>query len=346
MAVRRSPLARTNAGDAGLDRCHRPAAIMSFTRELGRKESPVRRFLEETFPHTRGTLGACGEALRAPLVADLPPGSPPDAYRLIGTAMGYRIRYHFAVTPWNQLAAAPGALLVIRPEEAPASIAARGIRPIDARWRLARSCVAEFFEGVERTVSLIAPHHRRPGEEEEHILARFCLVLAAFEWAFRSRAWPPRHLGDRPPERAAELLALVPDDWVLDVAALGAAFSDRYPKWHGRADAILNPAFAGSIDVGGADADLIADGCLWEIKTTRARSARRAWLLLLDYGADHAIERVGLLLPRQGTRVSWPVGDLIAELSGRDDLGLPVLRQRFRRVCEPLRAGGAGRGTT
>lgn len=129
-----------------------------------------------------------------------------------------------------------------------------------------------------------------------------------------------------------------------DAADLGPAFADRYSAWHG-ISATLNPKFAGSTDIGGADADLITDGCLWEIKTTKQRGAQREWLrqllgyVLLDYEDEHAIDRVGLLLQRQGTRFSWPVNELIAELSGRDDLDLTTLRVRFRRVCEPLRDG-------
>lgn len=318
---------------------------MSLTSELGRKKSPVRAFLRETFPHTRGPLAACREALRAPLVADLPSGSPAGAYSQIGMAVDYRIRYHFALTPEREFVAFPGALLVIRPGEVelppPANARAALIREDS---KLTRACVAGFFEALDLGVDLFAPHQRRPDDNEERGLARLSLVLAAFESAFRNPyAWPPPWLGDARPDSAQELLALVPDDWVEDAAALGSAFAERYPEWHGAA-AALNPNFAGSVDIGGADADLITGGCLWEIKTTKGRGAQGEWLrqllgyVLLDYADEHAIERVGLLLPRQGTRFSWPVGELIAELSGRDDLDLPTLRERFRRICEPLRA--------
>lgn len=260
--------------------------------------------------------------------------------------MDYRIRYHFAVTPAREFVAFHGALLVIRPEEVklpPPAIARAAL--IAEESKLTHACVAGFFEALDLTVDVIAPHQRHPDEAEERGLARLCLVLAAFESAFRNPyAWPPPWLGDARPESAQELLALEPDDWVEDAAALGSVFAERYPEWHG-ADAVLNPNFAGSIDIGGADADLITDGCLWEIKTTKARRAQGEWLrqllgyVLLDYEDEHAIERVGLLLPRQSTRFSWPAGELIAELSGRDDLDLATLRERFRRICEPLRAG-------
>ena len=325
---------------------------MSLTSEMGRKESPVRRFLRETFPHTRGPLAACREALRAPLVADLPPDAHPGAYGQIGMAVDYRIRYHFAITPGRRFVALPGALLVILPDEVelpPAGLARA--RLIREDTKLKRACVAGLFGTLDRTAGAIAAYRRRPDEAEERTLARFCLVLAAFELAFRSPpAWPPPYLGDARPGSAPELLALVPDDWVEDVAALGAAFARRHPAWHG-SGAVLNPRFAGSTDIGGADADLIADGCLWEIKTTRKRGAQGEWLrqllgyVLLDYGGEHAIDRVGLLLPRHDTRVSWSIGELISEMSGRDDLDLPTLRERFREVCESLRVGeGAGGG--
>ena len=55
---------------------------------------------------------------------------------------------------------------------------------------------------------------------------------------------------------------------VADLCALSWAFHDRFADLLGRR-AAFNPSFAGSRDVGGADADLILDGCLIDIKTTK-----------------------------------------------------------------------------
>lgn len=369
---------------------------MSLTSELDVKDSPVGSFFRERFPFTRAPLAECRKALQAPPIIHLPGHAAGGVYGQIGAAVDYRIRYHFAHTPWTQLAAARGANSVsfrlgkgaddptayvpadpiyridgVPPEAIDES--ARGqlapilgvppaavVRPtrIDngpptggrvsylsigsTAWVPEDPVSSEFFEDLDQAVAEIAPHRRLPDEEQERTLARFCLILAAFEAVYRTAhpsAWPPPYFGDILPRNAAELLCLVPDDWVEDAAALGAAFARRYPSWHG-ADAILNPSFAGSENAGGADADLIVDNCLWEIRTTKKRRAQGIWLYqvlgyaLLDYEDEFAIERVGFLLPRQDTRVSWSLGELIVTLSGREDLAIPELQENFRQICE------------
>ena len=67
---------------------------------------------------------------------------------------------------------------------------------------------------------------------------------------------------------------------------------------------------------------------------------RGTWLyqllgyVLLDYDNKYAIESVGILLPRQRTTVSWPVHELIATMSGLDDLDLSELRKSLRHICD------------
>ena len=104
----------------------------------------------------------------------------------------------------------------------------------------------------------------------------------------------------------ADLLACVPDDWVDDAASLGAAFARRYPSWQGT-DAKINPSFAGSEHVGGADPDLIVDGCVWEIRTTKRRKGRsvRMYQLLGPFLLDD--DDVGMMLSLASGRV--PGGD-------------------------------------
>ena len=352
--------------------------VVSLTYHLKElKTSPVRRFIRETFPITRPPLADCRQTMRgSPLI--LGEGVSGAGYSQIGMAIDYRIRYHFArLLSWDTWVEDewPGAVMgdLWRARDAGgtssvwwrvrggrterleqrsdlrawygASFVVRSDDPWDSgvaeESRLSSACVAGFFVTLDRSIDKIAPHCRRPTDAEERTLARFCLVLAAFEAVYRAGVWPPPYFGESPPESPEALLALVPEDWVADAAALGAAFAERYPSWHG-ADAVLNPEFAGAADVGGADGDFIADGCLWEIKTTKDRVKGRdlhqlLGYSLLDYEDEYAIDRVGVLLPRQNTQVSWPIRDLIAAMSGRDDLDLVALRRDFRGVCEAVR---------
>ena len=194
-------------------------------------------------------------------------------------------------------------------------------------------CTLATLDLLNGTIARIAAHRRQPTPGEEVELARCCLVLSVFETVRRSggRGWPPQFLDGALPQTAAGLLDAIPAALVADVTALAAAFTERHPTWHG-APATLNPKFAGSSDVGGADGDLIVDGCLWEIKTAVAVRARGAWLyqllgyVLLDYEDEYAMEHAGFLFPRQNAAVHWPLTDLVRELSGRAALALPQLR--------------------
>ena len=228
---------------------------------------------------------------RWPRTVSLPKDQSTAAYGQIGTAIDYRIRYHFAITPSTELVAPRGAVWVIRDLHPPPEVRSPISIPEDSK--LSKACVEGFFRTLEQIVAVISPDRRLPKDEEEEILARFCLVLAAFEAVRRAgpRAWPPPYFGGALPE---------------------------------------------------SEADLIVDGCLWEIKTSKQPQGQGEWLrqllgyVLLDYDDERAIERVGLLLPRQNRRVSWPIRKLVADMSGRDDLTLQNLRKSFREICESL----------
>ncbi len=72
------------------------------------------------------------------------------------------------------------------------------------RSPLTAACVEELFAQMERTVRELAPHRRHTTPAEERTLARFCLVMAAFEAAWRGgpmRAWPPPFIGEASPSK-------------------------------------------------------------------------------------------------------------------------------------------------
>lgn len=200
------------------------------------------------------------------------------------------------------------------------------------------NCTLEFIELANRSTGGIAAHLRHPTDEEERTLARICLVLSVFESFRRSggKGWPPSFSDGSLPRDAGGLLDMIPDAWVSDVAEMARAFMDSHADWREK-PAILNPVLAGSRYVGGADADIVIDGCLWEIKTTYLRKAPGKWFyqllgyVLLDFDDALSIDRAGLLFPRQGAEISWPLSRLIQELSGKGDLSLPEIRRELHR---------------
>jgi hypothetical protein len=103
---------------------------------------------------------------------------------------------------------------------------------------------------------------------------------------------------------------------------------------------ILNPTFAGSVDVGGADADLIVDGCLLEIKTSTQNALDSAWLrqlagyALLDYADEYAIQSVGIYMARHGVLLNWPLDEYIRLLTGDENVSMTSLRQELHSAVE------------
>jgi hypothetical protein len=81
---------------------------------------------------------------------------------------------------------------------------------------------------------------------------------------------------------------------------------------------IPGPCFAGSFDVGGADADLIADDLLLESKAhanpaATACDTLRQLLgyLLLDYDDSYQIAQVGIYYGRHAHLIHWAIPDLL-----------------------------------
>ncbi|MEU5666495.1 hypothetical protein [Streptomyces longwoodensis] len=98
---------------------------------------------------------------------------------------------------------------------------------------------------------------------------------------------------------------------------------------------VCGPVFAGSADLGGADADFIVDGLLIDCKaTTRPYSLNRsavqqlAGYLLLDYDDAYRMDRVGLYLSRHGALITWTVPDFLNCLGAT--LPLPALRHQLK----------------
>ncbi len=260
---------------------------------LSRRGMPLREFFEYRLPNCKPMQDAW-KLGGAPQI--LP--SEPVVWSLVGAALDYRVRYLFAVTSPERFVAAHVAYDT--ESELHASYA-----------NLATSLIGLLARNDPRGAPMAT--------EVEADLARYCYVLAMYESLFRGAADSSLYTL-RIGASADEQLALAPSAAVVDLVALtGAAATTLSPLF--KKTAILNPSFSGSPDVLGADADLIVDHCLIDIKTTISKSLDRQTLyqlvgyLLLDYGDEYAINALGFYLSRIPALVVWPAKDLIASMS-------------------------------
>lgn len=186
------------------------------------------------------------------------------------------------------------------------------------------------------------PRGRLLAAEAERRLAWFCYVLALYEVPYRTTAirTAANNLGAHPSD--GELDALAPGPALDDLCALIGAFGDRYGDTLKPATVVADPPFALSWRLGGADADLILDGCLLDIKVTNATAMRRevAYQLighvLADTTDSHGIDRAGFYLARVPALLVWPVDELLFEAAGRE-VDVAELREEFAAVLSASR---------
>lgn len=330
---------------------------MSLTSHLKDSQSPIRRFLSEQFPHTKPVLAA----IRAtPAGSTTIRPTAPVPWAVIGTALDYRLRYYFAVTPIEDLAAWEGVSLAMHPTRRfqiilpSADIAADWeailldrktgdtITPGDiSDWRLPPDQILAFAESLDDVIERLQPVGRRLDRPDEAEINRYCVVLALFEQLYRDGEPAVRHSPLFVPQAKTtlpSLLAIAQEHWIDDLCALSWAFHEKFGELL-TLPAILNPTFDGSADVGGADADLIVDSCLIDVKATVSPKLTTDWLyqllgyVLLDYSGRYGIREVAMYLARQQAMLRWPLDRLMEILAGGKPPSLPELRAQFQRVA-------------
>jgi len=295
--------------------------------------------MEEEFPEARSFVQFAGTKVKD---ADTlrPTGKVP--YGTIGTAFDYRLRYYFAVTPREELVAHGGAMRLA------GATRAYDLDSGEKTWQFSgpspeepvmpAGVVTGFFDALDDLLAGISPVGRRLDRSQEEALAGHCIVLALFEEIVRAGSRIRSPLLANEYVSFTDLLAIAEPHWVEDLCNISLLFHQRFRNLLSL-PATLNPAFEGSRDVGGADADIIVDGCLIDIKATINPRIEPLWLyqvmgyVLLDYSNDHAIDAVGLYLARQGVLIRVPLPDFISELRG-SPAPVTEVRERFRAALE------------
>src|SRR6266436_4002959 len=277
---------------------------MSLTSHLRDPNSPIGQFISQRFSQTSSLTKVTNKRLRD--LSTTNPGFPTWVYSHLGMAIDYRIRYSFAITPSRHLIAWYGA-----PELAVKLWDSDDDVPFD--W-------SDIPEGMGIPMPL--------GSN------------GLFDEIYRSNRYLDGPLlVPAPRKNVDELLAIPEDAWVDDLCALSRLFYDKHSHLLSL-PFTLNPTFVGSGDVGGADADLIVNGCLIEIKTTigpkvDAKHLRQlVGYVLLDYDDARHIESVGIYMARQGELFTWPIADFLCQLTGDNTISLTQLRQEFRALFQ------------
>jgi hypothetical protein len=205
--------------------------------------------------------------------------------------------------------------------------------------------VAAGRELLATVDGIVAGSGRVPPSEEE--LTRLCFVAAFFEDVYRTgevrrysmlaAATPSTTLGS--------LVRAVPGYVVADIGQQMGLTETAFREFRAlpRRAVTCGPSFAGSADIGGADADFILGGLLLDCKSTtmpgklgRDEIYQLAGYLLLDYRDEFGISRVGLYLSRQGATITWDAGEFLRLLGCASPL--PELRERLRRYLTAWRA--------
>jgi hypothetical protein len=316
--------------------------FMSLSSHLEHPDSPIKIFLYEKFHSTKELTIKANKKLKASLPLELrtlrtrdissklnipllAPCFPSAIYGAIGTALDYRIRYYFNLTPHTSFVAWKGAQILV------------------AEKLYTNRTITKFFTELEALLKSVDPVRRKLSFENEIVLSRFCFILALFEQVFRTPRYIEGELFKYGPRQSFSTLIDLPEkEWVVDIAKLSVLFYENYASLTNEA-AILNPTFSGSIDIGGADADLIIDGCLIDIKTTITPVINSVWLrqlagyLLLDDDDAYHIQSVGVYMARLGELLVWSVEEFLSKLTGSDlssDVQLPELRTEFKKLCQ------------
>ena len=172
-------------------------------------------------------------------------------------------------------------------------------------------------------------------------LAESCYVLAIFEQCFRTSIgpeWPVVVLGKK--ASLSDILSTAPLNLFQDLEELARLLVSSQSELFAATFHIFNPSFGiGSQILDGADADLIVDGRLIEIKTNVVAQLEQKdlWQLvgyaLSDFDQLFPIDEVGIYFARHGIQIIWQLDNLIELLAG-ERKNFENLQTSFRRVLE------------
>lgn len=161
--------------------------------------------------------------------------------------------------------------------------------------------------------------HRAESENQKDFC---CLLMACFEQAYRGRLCPELTYLIKLPSQE-KLLLEMPNyaASVADIQQLRRGFKHQFTGLNSEL-IYLNPTFDGSLDVGGADAQLIVGTRLVDVRTTHKRRPltlegfyQQIAYCLLDYSDEYGLAKIVWVYPRQQTFLSYSLDKIIKNLA-------------------------------
>jgi hypothetical protein len=318
-------------------------ASMSLSRQLKDKSSPASRFFAARFPDVRSAQQDL-VAQAADTETLLPHASDGYPWSVVGAAIDYRIRLAFPqavayASRWELVSETGGFGLPAGGDVFPLQAelgASQG-----APYGFYNLWAGSFFASLRELLTEIGPTARRLQPALEEAMARHCFVLGIYDAIGRGVPIDRTPLvsvaGSADPDA---LSRLCPDAAVSDLVKMTNLFYDSQQPLLAATRVSLGPIFTGSADVHGADADLIVDGCLIDVKATKDVGSLGgkpwAWQLLgytlLDYEDALKIRSVALYLARQGLLLQWSLDDFCEMLGSSKPSPLADLRRDFKRA--------------
>lgn len=304
---------------------------MSLTTLLSAGRGPVWEWFDTSFPETRSVCAVANRELRggpAKRACLISPVRGTD-HALVGTAVGYLLSAHLRADALDRTMATAGAHLLNR------SLHGLATKPS----RIERLVVAR--------VSALSPSDTRLSGEAWTELCLLTVILARFEQYFRARAavlaFLAGPLRDAGHDLAALARALAAEPSLHDLDALGRATIEDQVHIRRAVELHVGPVFAQSGALGGADADLIYDGVLVDLKSTASAQVagrNEVWQLLGYLFADtddrYHVRRVSIAALRRRRAVFWPAQELVDALAGGSVASVDDWRQEFAALLAPL----------
>lgn len=308
----------------------RPMIDLPLTTQLRYPSSPVSEFFAQRLPYCDGIVREYQKH-----VSTLPhPVQPIDVRRPNWSNLGRTIDYRLRLSFGGGLGGA--VTLGVNALNDPVSI--HGLAGEGSRKAL--------HSAGQQLLEIIGDHLAGFSFIDDTELTRLCYVAGFYEEIMRSGEVRRQSMlaTASPSTTLDDLIDAVPSYAIKDIADQLRLSQEPLALFQGLTSSayVCGPVFAGSSDIGGADADLVLGGVLLDCKaSTRPQHLGRdevhqlAGYLLLDYDNAYRIDHVGLYLSRQGGLITWEVDDFLRRLGASAPLSR--LRTDFRRHLRSYR---------